>query len=58
MDYIECSNVLLYLWIENLLTDGEYYKLIDRLNEKYKKEMAKKNKSEEPDFSPTGAKIY
>jgi len=44
--------------MENLLTDAEYYRAIDRFNERVKKEMAKKNKGEEPDFSPTGAKIY
>ena len=44
--------------MENLLTDAEYYRAIDLFNERVKKEMAKNNKSEEPDFLPTGAKIY
>lgn len=58
MRFIDCGDMQLFLWMENLLTDAEYYRAIDRFNERLKKEMAKKNKGEEPDFSPTGAKIY
>ena len=48
-EYSELSTGLLKLWIENLLTDGEYYKIIDRLNERYlvENETARGNKTVE-----------
>lgn len=39
--YTECSDALLKLWIDNILTDGEYYKIMDRLNTKYMLESCK-----------------
>ena len=30
--YKEYSNVLLKLWIDNLITDGEYNRIMDRVN--------------------------
>lgn len=30
--YQECADSLLYLWMENIITDGEYNKIMDKLN--------------------------
>lgn len=32
IEYQDCANVLLKLWMDNVLTDGEYYKIICKLN--------------------------
>ena len=37
--YCDCTNVLLYLWMENVLTDGEYNKIMDKLNKWYKESL-------------------
>lgn len=34
--YWECSNALLKMWIDNVLTDGEYYRIADKLNTYWK----------------------
>ena len=30
--YAECANAMLKMWIDNVLTDGEYNRVMDRLN--------------------------
>lgn len=30
--YAECANVMLKMWIDNVLTDGEYNRIMDKLN--------------------------
>ena len=35
--YDDCSNALLKMWMDNVLTDGEYYRIADKLNEKWDK---------------------
>ena len=35
--YDDCSNALLKMWMDNVLTDGEYYRIADKLNEKWGK---------------------
>lgn len=30
--YAECANAMLKMWIDNVLTDGEYNRIMDRLN--------------------------
>lgn len=30
--YGECANALLKMWIDNVVTDGEYYRIINKLN--------------------------
>lgn len=38
--YYDCSNALLKMWMDNVMTDGEYYRIADKLNEKWgKKEV-------------------
>ena len=32
--YKECANALLKMWMDNVLTDGEYHRIADKLNEK------------------------
>lgn len=35
--YRECSNAMLKMWMDNVLTDGEYYRIMDKLNAKWEK---------------------
>lgn len=38
--YYDCSNALLKMWMDNVLTDREYYRIADKLNEEWgKKEL-------------------
>ena len=30
--YSECANAMLKMWIDNVLTDGEYNRIMDKLN--------------------------
>ena len=32
--YRDCANALLKMWMDDVLTDGEYRKIMDRLNAK------------------------
>ena len=34
--YSDCADALLKLWIENIITDGEYNRIMDRLNKAHK----------------------
>ena len=36
--YFECANAMLKMWIDNVLTDGEYNRIMDRLNKHWAKE--------------------
>lgn len=31
IDYRDCSNAMLMMWMENILTDGEYNRIMDKL---------------------------
>lgn len=33
--YRECSNAMLKMWMDNVLTDGEYYRIMNKLNAKW-----------------------
>ena len=33
--YGQCANVMLKMWIDNVVTDGEYNRIMDRLNKLY-----------------------
>ena len=35
--YDDCSNALLKMWMDNVLTDGDYYRIADKLNKKWGK---------------------
>ena len=35
--YDDCANALLKMWMDNVLTDGEYYRIADKLNKKWGK---------------------
>ncbi len=38
--YGDCANALLKMWMDDVLTDGEYYRIADKLNKKWgKKEV-------------------
>ena len=36
ISYTDCSNAMLKMWIDNVLTDGEYNRIMDKLNAKYR----------------------
>lgn len=33
--YDQCANAMLKMWIDNVITDGEYNRIMDRLNKLY-----------------------
>ena len=33
--YGQCANAMLKMWIDNVVTDGEYKRIMDRLNKLY-----------------------
>lgn len=33
IDYRDCANAMLKMWMENIVTDGEYNRIMDKLNE-------------------------
>lgn len=35
--YTECANAMLKMWIDNVLTDGEYNRIMDKLNKHWGK---------------------
>ena len=39
--YKEYTEIVLKLWMDNLITDAEHSKLIDRINERYNSEKVK-----------------
>lgn len=39
ISYRDCSDAMLMMWMENILTDGEYNRIMDKLN---KSEMCKR----------------
>ena len=39
MKFEDCGDYLLFLWMENILTDGEYYRAVDRFNAKIKQKQ-------------------
>ena len=32
IEYRDCANAMLRMWIDNVLTDGEYNRIMDKLN--------------------------
>lgn len=36
ISYSACADALLKLWMENIVTDGEYNRIMDRLNKAHK----------------------
>lgn len=38
IDYSYCANAMLKMWIDEVLTDGEYYRIMDKLNAHWTKE--------------------
>lgn len=34
--YQDCANALLKMWMDNILTDREYNRIMDKLNKAYK----------------------
>ena len=34
ISYADCANAMMMMWIEEVITDGEYNRIMDRLNER------------------------
>lgn len=49
--YYDCSNAILKLWMENIVTDGEYGRIMNKLNAKHRErkntEQGKEKKNED-----------
>ena len=39
ISYMECANAMLKMWIDNVLTDGEYNRIMEKLNSKHMADM-------------------
>ena len=37
IDYRDCSNAMMKMWIDGVLTDGEYSRIMDKLNAHWRK---------------------
>ena len=35
ISYLDCSNAMLKMWMDNVLTDGEYNRIMEKLNAKH-----------------------
>lgn len=35
ISYQDCSNAMLMMWMDNVITDGEYNRIMDKLNAKH-----------------------
>ena len=39
ISYLDCSNAMLKMWMDNVVTDGEYDRIMDKLNKKHEEDM-------------------
>ena len=46
ISYMECANAMLKMWIDNVLTDGEYNRIMDKLNSKHMADMRGEQREE------------
>lgn len=40
IEYADCANAMLRMWMDNVVTDGEYYRIMDKLNAHWRKRDA------------------
>ena len=43
ISYLDCSNAMLKMWMDNVVTDGEYNRIMDKLNKKREEDMRGEN---------------
>ena len=43
IDYQDCANAMMKMWIDNVLTDGEYNRIMDKLNKHWGKKEGEKH---------------
>lgn len=41
ISYTDCANAMLMMWMDKVLTDGEYNRIMDKLNEHEKKKRGR-----------------
>lgn len=46
ISYMECANAMLKMWIDNVLTDGEYNRIMEKLNSKHMTDMRGEQREE------------
>lgn len=39
ISYLDCSNAMLKMWMDNVVTDGEYNRIMDKLNKKHEETL-------------------
>lgn len=37
IDYRDCANAMMRMWMDNVITDGEYNRIMDKLNAHWKR---------------------
>lgn len=42
ISYTDCANAMLKMWMDNVVTDGEYGRIMDKLNNHYNKNVEDK----------------
>lgn len=43
IEYRDCANAMLKMWIDNVVTDGEYNRIMDKLNAHWRMENGRSN---------------
>lgn len=44
IEYRDCANAMLTMWMDNVVTDGEYNRIMDKLNEYWRVENGRLDK--------------
>ncbi len=39
ISYLDCANAMLMMWMDNVVTDAEYNRIMDRLNKLHNKKV-------------------
>jgi len=43
IEYRDCANAMLKMWMDNVVTDGEYNRIMDKLNAHWRMENGRSN---------------
>lgn len=47
ISYVDCVNAMMKMWLDGVLTDGEYNRIMDKLNRWYLEEGKKRGEQDE-----------
>lgn len=45
ISYVDCSNAMLKMWMDDVITDGEYRRIMDKLNKRWANDAGRKGES-------------